>query len=570
METITKKIDLLSSLNYIDEINEILKDYQYITSKETHYGTTKQKHHGIFYTNYHIAYKITEEAFKSFKSDINNTLFFEPSVGLGIFVITYLDYIEENFSEYDIEKIVNNIYISDIDNRAVTLAKKLISKFIQIKFHKDIYLKETNIYIGDTVIDKEFNLKKTYDLFGKNIKFDFILSNPPYRNIKASKKELDGEAYDNYRSYCTKFSRSIKQTLSFQQGTINLYKVFFELILEEYSESDASIGIIIPSSILSDKSTIEFRKRMLEYTNIEKIYYIEEKSNQFENITQAMCFFGLKKVKDRNEKIILVDYENPNNTFSIFPNNLSLVDSNYSFNKIDEMSNSILKKIHKFEKLKNIDSIKNLRGELDLTSDKKYISPTPTKYMLLQGKNIKEWAYTDNTLYVDESFISSRYSVKFDDIKSERIICQQISNINSNKRLKFAKIPKNIILGNSCNYIVSNSVPIDYLLGLFNSYLFDWRFKLFSSNNHINNYELDDLPININKDYYDEIISYTKEILDGNNDKIISLNLLVFSLYEMENAEILKVMENYNDKIANEIIKMVSMRKKQRGLWDEQ
>jgi len=531
-------------------------------------GTTKQKHHGIFYTNYNIAYKITEEAFKNFENDINNNLFFEPSAGLGIFVITYLDYVERNFSDYDIKEIVNNIFISEIDDRAISLAEKLIRKFILIKFNQDIFMKKDNIYIGDTLIDEEFNLKDTNALFNKDIKFDFILSNPPYRNVKALRKELSGVEYDDYRTYCSMFSKSIKQALSYQQGTPNLYKVFFELILEKYSNDNASIGIIIPSSILSDKSTIEFRKRILENTNLETIYYIEEKSKQFENITQAMCFFGLQKTKNTNEKIKLIDFENTSKSFSIMPNNLLSIDSNYSFNRIDELSNKILRKIHKFNKLKDIDSIKNLRGELDLTTDKKYITSHTTQCMLLQGKNIKEWSYADNTSYVDENFTSSRRSVKFDDIKKERIICQQISNVNSNKRMKFTKIPKNIILGNSCNYIMSDSIPIDYLLGLFNSYLFDWRFKLFSSNNHINNYELDDLPINIiNKK--DEVINCVKEILEGNNDKIISLNLLIFSMYRLSNKEIIKVMKNYTDGNAKELIKRISNYKQQKGLWDE-
>jgi len=568
MKNIEKKIDLLSPSDYVDEINDILKEYQIITSREAHLGTTKQKHHGIFYTNYNIAYKITEEAFKNFENDINNNLFFEPSVGLGIFVITYLDYIEKNFSDYNIKSIVNNIFIADIDNRAITLAEKLIRKFVLIKFNQDIYMKKDNIYIGDTLIDEAFNLKDANALFKKDIKFDFILSNPPYRNVKASKKELSGTEYDDYRAYCAMFSKSIKQVLSYQQGTLNLYKVFFELILEKYSKDNASIGIIIPSSILSDKSTIEFRKRILENTNLETIYYIEEKSKQFENITQAMCFFGLQKTKNINKKIKLIDFENTSKFFSIMPNNLLSIDSNYSFNKIDELSNEILKKIHKFHKLKNIDSIKNLRGELDLTADKKYITSHSTQYMLLQGKNIKEWSYTDNTSYVDENFTSSRSSVKFDDIDSERIICQQISNVNSNKRMKFTKIPKNIILGNSCNYIVSDTIPIDYLLGLFNSYLFDWRFKLFSSNNHINNYELDDLPINIINEK-EEIINCVKEILEGNSDKIVSLNLLIFSIYGLSNKEIIEVMKNYNDENAKEIIKVISNYKRQKGLWDE-
>jgi len=544
LKNIEKQIDLISSETYIQDINQILRNYQEITSNIEQLGTTKQKHNGIFYTNYQIAYKITEEAFKSFNKDINNTMFFEPSVGLGIFVITYLDYIHKTFHNYDIKKIINNIYISEIDINAVHLATKLIERFVFIKFNEKIKL--TNIHIGDTLIDNQFNLKTTKELFDKDIIFDFILSNPPYRNIKASRKILSGFEYDNYRKYCLSFSKNIKKELTLQEGTVNLYKVFLELIMDRYTNKSASIGIIIPSSILSDKTTIKLRKRLLQDTDINKIYYLEEKSKEFQNITQAMCFFGFTKGKTNSEKINLINFENQNENFTIIPDKLSSIDSNYSFNKIDKETYDILIKIHKHTKLKDIPEIINLRGELDLGSDKEYITNKSTKYMLIQGKNINEWSYKENTSFVLESFLTSRDTKKFNDIKKERLVCQQISNMSSNKRLKFTKIPKNIIVGNSCNYIVSDELSNDLLLGLFNSYLFDWRFKLFSSNNHINNYELNDLPILIKEE--DKIINYVQKILKGCQDSIVDLNLLIFKIYGLNQKDIKKIMSGYNDK----------------------
>lgn len=542
--------------NFISTIQKQSQTYQAQTSQEKLLGTTKQKHHGIFYTNYKIAYKITEEAFTNFDKEINNTLFFEPSAGLGVFVMTYLDYIHKNLKNYNLEKIINNIFLSEVDEKAIILAQALITEFIKTKFGKDLSIPKENIHMGDTLIDEDFNIKSTKDLFARDIKFDFILSNPPYRNVKASKKELVGVEYDNYRSYCSNFSKSIKKSLSYQQGGINLYKVFFELILEHYSADDASIGIIVPSSLLSDKSTLSFRKALLQNSNLKKIYYLEEKSTQFKEITQAMCFFGFQKVQNTKEQIELINFDDKSKRFTIRPNDLSKIDSNYSFNKIDKTSNELLSKIHKFPKLKDIDSIRNLRGELDLTADKKYMTNEVTPYMLLQGKNIKEWSYTQNDIFVKENFTSSRTSPKFNDIKNERIICQQISNMSGNKRMKFTKIPKDMILGNSCNYIVSDTLSTNHLLGLFNSYLFDWRFQLFSSNNHINNYELDDLPMNI-LDKKDKIEKLTEEILKGNQQSHIALNLLVFSIYKLTTKEITHVMKNYNDEIAFLIVEEV-------------
>ena len=557
-QTLLNYIDKMTRENYISKINYILDIYQQITSEEKYYGISKQKYYSIFYTNYQIAYKITEETFKSFNKNINNTLFFEPSVGLGIFVVTYLDYIRKHFNNYDINKIINNIYISDIDKQVIPITQRLVNKFISLYFNDEVKLNHKNIHIGNTIINDDFSIKSVENLFGKEIKFDFVLSNPPYKNIKVSKKDSIEIEYQNYKMYSSKLSKSIKKQLALQEGTINLYKVFFELILMKYTKEDASIGIIIPYTILSDKSTIKFRKKLLEMAHIEKIYYIEEKSNQFKNITQAMCFFALKKTKTNNKEIQLINFENSNYQYKIYPKLLSKINTNYSFHKIEKESYKILEKIHKFKKLKNFLDIKNLRGELDLTIDKKYLTVQKTKYMLLQGKNIKKWNYMDNSIYVNENFLESKNSEKFEHIKKERIICQQISNISSKQRLKFTKIPKDIIVANSCNYIISYSISMDYLLGIFNSYLFDWRFRLFNSNNHISNYELDDLPICIcdNKNKKN-IIKYVKDILNGNDSKIIDLNLLIFTIYGLNPKEIKIILSNYNDIYIKKILEKI-------------
>ena len=75
-------------------------------------------------------------------------------------------------------------------------------------------------------------------------------------------------------------------------------------------------------------------------------------------------------------------------------------------------------------------------------------------------------------------------------------ICQQISNVDMQKRLKFVFCEKTDILGTP-NYIISTrqSEDLKKLFFILNSELLNWRFKITSSNNHINNYELDELPI---------------------------------------------------------------------------
>ena len=83
------------------------------------------------------------------------------------------------------------------------------------------------------------------------------------------------------------------------------------------------------------------------------------------------------------------------------------------------------------------------------------------------------------------------------DFEKKRLVCNQISNVDSKIRLRFLNSKPTDIIANSCNYLsfLDNEVPVRFYLNQLNSPLLNWYFKTISSNNHINNYELDSLPI---------------------------------------------------------------------------
>ena len=69
---------------------------------------------------------------------------------------------------------------------------------------------------------------------------------------------------------------------------------------------------------------------------------------------------------------------------------------------------------------------------------------------------------------------------------------------------------ENDILGNSCNYISAEEIVLKKMYILLNSSLLNWRFKVTSSNNHINNYEIDDLPV-VDLNRVDENFTYSSQ-----------------------------------------------------------
>jgi adenine-specific DNA-methyltransferase len=194
--------------------------------------------------------------------------------------------------------------------------------------------------------------------------------------------------------------------------------------------------------------------------------------------------------------------------------------------------------LSKYSKLKEFSFIRNKRGELDLTLYKDcIIDHGNSDYRLVRGNMISENGIIDkNNEYVDiEKFINKKsIDFKEKDFNTKRLVCQQISNIDLNKRMKFTFSEKNDILANSCNYINSsrNFEDLQKLYFILNSELLNWRFKVTSSNNHINNYELDELPII-------DLNSIDLKYFNGENQTNNSLICKLYGLNEQETEYIL-------------------------------
>ena len=138
--------------------------------------------------------------------------------------------------------------------------------------------------------------------------------------------------------------------------------------------------------------------------------------------------------------------------------------------------------------------------------------------------------------------------------KKDRIVCQQVANMGLRRRLNAGIVPKEVVVANSANCIEVKTpdLPMLTLLGLLNSSLMNWIFKKTSTNNHVNVYELDQLPIKLfAKDEEKLFMSYVSEIIDvkANRSKIDSdllnisrieslINSMVYKLYSLSAEEI--------------------------------
>lgn len=508
----------------------------------------KSKHYlkeiGAVYTLKTITSEIVRNTInKTVEKDKSKITCLDFASGTGRFYFEAIKVLDKEH-QVDLKAIVcNNLHAVDVDEVALSVLRcKVISLFI--KLDKEIInaLTENILYrnalIPNTTLIPEYsnsiNLQTDFKKVFLNKGFDAVFSNPPYYLLKANKKnssELNG--------YFVNLQNKIKTELNFFkksgvynysiEGMLNYYQLSIEMIIR-LTKENGQIGIICPSSLFADLTSTKLRKHLLNSNKIHFIRYYSEASNLFENVAQSTVIFYLQKGNTTDE----IDIEFKNEAFKIdFKTIQTVFPKNQEIPLIDELGWKILNKLSKQQTIKDLPYLRNKRGELDLTLFKAFITKENSGWRLIRGNMISEKGIIDkNKEYVDiEPFIDKKSNeYKLYDYKKERLICQQISNVDLKKRLKFTFSESTDIMANSCNYITSlrDSLDLQKLHFLLNSELLNWRFKVTSSNNHINNYEIDEFPI-INLDKLDlEIFTDNKE----------DNNLLICELYGLNKKEI--------------------------------
>src|SRR3989344_3535489 len=485
--------------------------------------------------------------------------FYEPCSGTGIFVIAYIDEVLGrigNLNSKAFQKFVDQIYFSDIDSEAIDLLLKLLPLYIKSKYNISIKINPKNYFKGDVLFSNhngEIKKVSPKDIFRIPEGFDIVLTNPPYKLLKANGNKYKDESNSNQHALDIKgvldFIRT-NNVYKFNQGTLNYYKIFLEEILENYTHQSSKVGAIIPITLLNDKQSELLRKRIINKYKLFKIYIIPEKNEFFPDISQAFCFFALDKKEPGNviriNPKVTSQNDFANEGVEVNIDHIEKISETAPIVIESEIGWKILQKLNAFPKLRSLASVCNARGELDLTLDKGFITKERTSLPLLRGNNISEFSYTLGEFFTDEKFMK-KTAEKNKYISRERLVCQQISNIHLEKRLKFTKIPENIVLGNSCNFLTfdeslfgNQEVSLDYLLGVLNSMLLNWRFKITNSNNHISNYELAELPIIIpsisDRNEIEKLVSLIKNTDD--QESIYQLNTKVFELFGLDEEEI--------------------------------
>ena len=383
-------------------------------------------------------------------------------------------------------------------------------------------------------------------MFGIEHGFDIVIGNPPYVQVKKGIVPVEQYPYSEWKD-------KWKQ---------NLYKLFTELAFN-YSKNWTGIAsYILQSSLMCDISAEHTRELLLEKTRI--IQFIEFPKNTkqkgaqvFESVLQGTSIFLIQKAIPNSQHVFLLSVGN--NTQTI--NHLSW--SSILQNIVDIYPNGryipLIKaeqEIHVIRKIrKNCKPLKSFildirKGDFNHGwTEKRFISWDNSLVPVLHWENIHRY-YVDSNIsdYVPVNF---RLIQRTANSSGLMLVWQNITGTTDRYRFHFTITDKlNCLFGDKVNKIQLQSQNYLEILGVLNSKFIDWYFRKTSTNNQVNGYELQELPIPIitseNLWIINQVESLVAQIL---SDKRINpkanvtelerkIDQLVYELYELTPEEI--------------------------------
>ncbi|WP_425250317.1 DUF7149 domain-containing protein [Helicobacter pylori] len=391
-----------------------------------------------------------------------------------------------------------------------------------------------------------FEFPEVLDDEGNFLGFDCIIGNPPYMQVK---KGL-------YSSIFYPFSEGK------DIGKQNTYKVFIELGFNLVRQKGL-ISFITQSSIMCDCSAQFTRELLLKYCQIHYFVEFNKKQKLFSNVIQGVCI--LEFLKDRPNK---------EHAFKIAINNTQIQMSQIQYEQIkqDEILKffplyeipliksgemEIVRKI-KTDKILFRDLLeKSLQGNINTIHLKDIQDQKETNGRIYKGANCHRYFLDTQYLFAKDNQITQQIFEK--NYYQNIIVTQNITGTSDPYRIHANLIEvknQEMLFLNTCNLSYCKwQEHAKFLVGLLNSRLLDWLFRKTSTNNHVNLYELETLPIpqitKSNKPTADKIIVLVDKILQtkekdpkANTQELEKeIDALVYQLYHLTDEEI-KIIEN--------------------------
>jgi Alw26I/Eco31I/Esp3I family type II restriction m6 adenine DNA methyltransferase len=574
---VTKKIidELLLKLDSLDEfffLSKVVEQgyFKLITSPESNKlknNLAVSKEFGVFYTPLKIAREMAEQAVLGSKSKV----IIDPCAGTGNLLAACMEYAANN--RIKLKRLIG----IELDTFSSKVAQKALNA-LKSSLKLDVEIEILNADSLDI-------FSQQMELFANSVPTGTIIINPPYGKIKfesdklknqETKLDFDSMHSEKKQANFEELKIKIKKvlgSLTAGKGSLEWSKVFLSLCFNRLTDGEKLI-FIGPCGWLNSVSQNDIRKAIVANKSIEKIHFLSETFTGFETVNQPIAIVTMNT--SQNSEVELVN--NFQDASSVDYQSLeSLAHFGYPIPRITGEGLNLFIRLQSFPKFAEFTHFSNLRGEIDQSIDKSIFTREPTDLRLIRGENIGRFSELtvpeERRFFADVEAFHNKFSTKPKGkaYKKERIVCRQCSYMKQQRRLIFTLVPDNCVVGNSCNYIETPKADLYFFLGLFNSALLDWYFRVLNGNNHVANYEIDDFPIPevsqqlksaIDKEVRELVLLYNDSdtpISTTYTDKEAKLDSLIFQAFQLTEEEVTLVLsENHNQEYLDRILRLIN------------
>ena len=224
----------------------------------------------------------------------------------------------------------------------------------------------------------------------------------------------------------------------------------------------------------------------------------------------------------------------------------------FEFNIMDKIFNNSTK-------LKEL-VLKTKKGDLSSDNDKSLFKDVVRELKLIRGCNIQKYGVKEP--YDNVDFSEKTKKAELENRNNKIIAFQHITGTTDKWRLHsclFKNMSNIIFLDTTIKILLRPEINEYCLLGILNSKLLDWFFRKTSTNNHVNGYEVESLPITKNNNNNKELEEITKKIINliaentnntEENQKNINLyqqeiDKIVYKLYDLTYDEVLTIDKDF-------------------------
>ena len=487
--------------------------------------------------------------------------FADPCVGAGLFAERMLRIHAERLANHspterreDTLRLLEGLQLVDTSEVAVNSARKRIVIVLARLGLVDLDGEGDDGMVGlsEAEMIVESNVRCMDPLMGEwpwNERPMLLISRPPWLRIKDRfRGHPDGSTLRKELSSQLREFKGADGNARFSaiKGNVNLYRLYIERSLQ-ISQSGGRVRLVVPSSVLREKSSLPLRKLLVESNGWDSVWSFPEDSRLLFGGSQGVSVIGITVGEETDVLTsfgpLLVDDIAPGRGLASDAPFLELergpwsswTDTSWAVPKMprDEESRS-----------RTIMAIGNLADKPRLVEEGTGLNPSGRAIKVRVGeversvwkKEICDWSgKTGEVPFIRAAhinFIDGKGAVVHPAFGSDseirksawkgpsqmsvqsRIVCQSVVNPHAERRLVWAVVPEGCVLGNSVSFLdLPNEVKdglsekfgsledgLSFLADRLNSEDLDLWSRAWAANNNVNNYEIEMLPFEIAED----------------------------------------------------------------------